>query len=76
MEANRMMSVEEALERVLAHFRPLGAEETPLLGALDRVLAEDVLSPINIPPKRPEAPDASSSRALFPVPGAIGHVAA
>ena len=50
MEAERMMSVEEALERVLAHFAPLAAEEVAVLKALDRVLAEDVRSPLAIPP--------------------------
>lgn len=50
MEAEPMMPVEEALERVLAHFAPLEAEEVAVLKALDRVLAEDVRSPLAIPP--------------------------
>ena len=58
-----MTSVEEALERVLGHFRPLEAEEAPLLNALDRVLAEDVLSPIDIPPLDNTAMDGYAVRA-------------
>lgn len=64
MEVEQMMSVEEALERVLAHFRPLEAEDVPLLGALDRVLAEDALSPINIPPLDNTAMDGYALRAV------------
>lgn len=45
-----MLSVEEALERVLGFFHPLEAEERPLLEALGQTLAEDVVSPIAIPP--------------------------
>lgn len=44
-----MLSVEEARERVLAFVRVLEPEEKSLLDALDQVLAEDVVSPINIP---------------------------
>jgi len=45
-----MISVEEALERVLERFHPLEAEPTPIMEALDRLLAEDVRADINIPP--------------------------
>jgi molybdopterin molybdotransferase len=45
-----MISVEEARARILAHFAPLPAEETPLHEALGQVLAEDVRATFNIPP--------------------------
>ena len=43
-------SVEEALERILAHFRVLESEERPLLEALGQVLAEDATARHDIPP--------------------------
>jgi molybdopterin molybdotransferase len=45
-----MISVEEARERILSHFRRLEPEEKPALDALGQVLAEDVASTIDIPP--------------------------
>ena len=45
-----MLSVEEALERILAHFRVLESEERPLLEALGQVLAEDATARHDIPP--------------------------
>ena len=45
-----MLSVEEALERILAHFRVLESEERPLLDALGQVLAEDATARHDIPP--------------------------
>ena len=45
-----MLSVEEALERILGEFHPLGPERVPILEALGRVLAEDVYAGEDIPP--------------------------
>jgi len=45
-----MISVEEALERILSYFRTLEPEEKPLLETLGQVLAEDVHSAFNVPP--------------------------
>ena len=45
-----MLSVEEAYDRIMANFNPLEAEEKPILQALGQVLAEDVVSPIYLPP--------------------------
>ena len=45
-----MLSVEEALERILAHFHVLESEERPLLDALGQVLAEDATARHDIPP--------------------------
>jgi molybdopterin molybdotransferase len=45
-----MISVEEAQQRILGYFHILDNEETPLLGALDRVLAEDITARFSVPP--------------------------
>ena len=45
-----MISVEEALDRILSRVAVLGDERVPLTEALHRVLAEDVESPRDIPP--------------------------
>ncbi|MCL4534630.1 MAG: molybdopterin molybdotransferase MoeA [Bacteroidetes bacterium] len=45
-----MISVEEALERILANLSPLAPERKPLLEAMGQVLAEDIVSDIDIPP--------------------------
>ena len=58
-----MITVEEALERILGYVDVLEAEEKPLLGALGQVLAEDVTSSINIPPLDNTAMDGYAVRA-------------
>ena len=63
MATQSMISVEEALERILSHFERLPPEETPLLDALGQVLAEDVASPIDIPPFDNTAMDGYAVRA-------------
>ena len=45
-----MISVEEALDRILSRIAVLGDERVPLTRALGRVLAEDVDSPLDMPP--------------------------
>jgi molybdopterin molybdotransferase len=45
-----VISVEEALERILARVEVLGDERVELLGALDRVLAEPIASDRDVPP--------------------------
>lgn len=45
-----MLTVEEALERVLSAFHPLEPERVPILEALDRALAEDIVAAQDIPP--------------------------
>ena len=47
-----MLTVNEARERILAHFSPLPSEQVPILDALGRVLAEDVIAPNDVPPLR------------------------
>jgi molybdopterin molybdotransferase len=58
-----MISVEEARRYVLSHFRPLEAEAVPILQALDRALAEDIVSGINLPPFANSAMDGYAVRA-------------
>ena len=45
-----MLSVDEALARILNEFRTLPAEEVDVAGALGRVLAQDVRAELNLPP--------------------------
>ena len=58
-----MISVEEALERILGYVSVLDTEEKPILDALGQVLAEDVTSPIDIPPLTNTAMDGYAVRA-------------
>lgn len=58
-----MLSVEEAQERILGALRPLAAERVDLFEALDRVLAEDILADMNIPPMDNSAMDGYAVRA-------------
>ncbi len=57
-----LIGVNEALARVLAGCRPLPAEESPLLDALGRVLAEDVVADLDVPPFRNSAMDGYAVR--------------
>jgi molybdopterin molybdotransferase len=45
-----MISVEEALEKILGYVNILEAEESPILDCLGQVLAEDVYSGLDVPP--------------------------
>jgi len=58
-----MLSVEDALETVLAQVRPLEAEPVPILHALGRVLGEDVRADTDIPPLSNSAMDGYAIRA-------------
>lgn len=58
-----MISVKEARAFILSHFAPLEVERVGLLDALDRVLAEDIVSPINVPPHNNSAMDGYAVRA-------------
>ncbi len=57
-----MLSVEEAVARFLSHFKPLESETVPILETLDRVLAEDVTAPLDIPPLANTAMDGYAVR--------------
>ncbi len=58
-----MISVEEALGRILANVSLLDPEEKPILDALGMVVAEDVVSAIDIPPLDNTAMDGYAVRA-------------
>ena len=58
-----MLSVEEALEKILEHVRVLEAEEKPLLEALGQVLAEDAVAGFPVPPLDNTAMDGYAVRA-------------
>ena len=57
-----MLEVEEAVARFLSHFKPLESETVPILETLDRVLAEDVTAPLDIPPLANTAMDGYAVR--------------
>ena len=59
-----MLSVEEALEKILGYVRVLEAEEKPLLDALGQVLAEDATAEFPIPPLDNTAMDGYAVRAV------------
>jgi molybdopterin molybdotransferase len=57
-----MISVEQALEKILSNVQPLEVEERPLLECHGQVLAEDVYSDINVPPRDNSALDGYAVR--------------
>ena len=52
-----MLEVEEAFARILAHFSPLDSVELPVLECLGLILAEDIKSPLDLPPLANSAMD-------------------
>jgi molybdopterin molybdotransferase len=63
MNVDTMISVEEARERILDVIHRLPAESKPLAEARGQVLAEDVTSPLTIPPLDNTAMDGYAVRA-------------
>ncbi len=57
------LSVAQALDRLLATIYPLSKEQVPLLGCLGRVLAQDVVAIIDLPPFSNSAMDGYAVRA-------------
>jgi molybdopterin molybdotransferase len=45
-----MLTVDEALNKLLSHIQPLGIEKVSLLEGLGRVIAEDMVAPRDLPP--------------------------
>jgi molybdopterin molybdotransferase len=64
-----MLQVEEALERIYAHIKPLGTETVPLAAAHKRVLAAPVMARHNQPPFDSSAMDGYAVRASEAGPG-------
>lgn len=50
MNSPSLIPVEEALTYILDHLTPLPAEECSITECLNRILAQDVVAPANIPP--------------------------
>jgi len=59
-----MISVEQALEKILNYVPVLGGEERPILDCLGQVLAEEITSNINIPPLDNTAMDGYAVRSI------------
>lgn len=63
-----LLSVDDALAQMLSvattlrAAQPLGVEALPLLAGLGRILAHDVIAPINVPPERNSAMDGYAFR--------------
>lgn len=57
-----MISVEQALAKIISSVRILDAEEKPILDSLGQVLAEDVYSDIDVPPSDNTAMDGYAVR--------------
>jgi len=58
-----MLSVEEALGRVLSGLSPLPEERVPILAALGRVVSRDLRAPYDVPPHANSAMDGYAVRA-------------
>lgn len=61
----KLLSLDEARQVINKHFKPkpLGVESIPLLEALNRVLAEDIIAPLDIPPFNRSTVDGYAVRA-------------
>jgi len=57
-----MIPFEEALETVMASARPVGTERVGLCGAINRILAEDIASDMDMPPFDKSAMDGYACR--------------
>jgi molybdopterin molybdotransferase len=57
-----MVSVDEALKRILARIQVLGLEKGDIIGSLGRVIGEDILVPRDIPPLDNSAMDGYAVR--------------
>jgi molybdopterin molybdotransferase len=65
-----LLTVDEALEQILRHVRPLPAETVPLEEAAGRVLAEDALAAVDLPRFASSAMDGYAVRAAD-TPGSL-----
>ena len=58
-----LLSVDQALAHILSHIVPLPAEEIDISAALGRVLAQDIIADINLPPFANSSMDGYAIRA-------------
>ena len=68
-----MLSVEEAYERIMSSFRPLEPVATPILDTLGHVLAEDISSPLDLPPMANSGMDGYAVRRDDIIDASPGH---
>src|SRR2546427_7906862 len=71
-----MLTPTEAARLILEHIAPLPAARRPLRETLDRVLAEDVKSPIDLPAWDNSAMDGYAARAVDVESAAPDHAVA
>ncbi|TSA56294.1 MAG: molybdopterin molybdenumtransferase MoeA, partial [Planctomycetaceae bacterium] len=57
-----MITVKEALDRILGSITPLGLEKTDILNSLGRILGEDIYADMDIPPQDNSAMDGYALR--------------
>jgi molybdopterin molybdotransferase len=57
-----VITVDEALDKILSHIHPLGFEKVSILDSLGRVIAEDIYAKRNIPPLDNSAMDGYALR--------------
>jgi molybdopterin molybdotransferase len=62
-QSDLLLTVDEALERVLSRITPLSAEAVPVPQSLGRTLAEDIIASTNIPPFANSSMDGYAVRA-------------
>ena len=74
-QVTELLSVDAATSRILRGIQPLPAETLPLDDALDRVLAADIVSPVDVPPFANSSMDGFAVRAAD-VSGATGDAPA
>ena len=68
-----MISVEEALDKILDFIKVLDKEEKPLLDCLGQVLDEDVYAPLDVPPQDNSAMDGYAVQAKNIVGASYEH---
>lgn len=68
-----MLTYDQAIARILSVVHPLPPVDAPLLDSLSLVLAEDVITPLNIPPFANSAMDGFAVRASEIANAALDH---
>lgn len=69
----QLVSLEEALELLNQHIQPMGVEQEELVNSLNRILAEDILAPIDLPPFDRSPLDGYAIRAEDTLTASVGN---